>query len=506
MPVRASASRRCTRFATPPARRGEDWSWRTSSRTCSWTSGSGRRTAAATASATPATRPASAASAARLRAITRESGVIGRDLPAQHREPAAHREKSRGESGGGEHRHLPQARKGHESQRQVGKDAGHQRQHHRRPQAAQQARGVTPGRACVASRKSGCRSPPRRRRAGAEHERERCTWSNTSGRDGERRRTADRRATAPPDDRPQRAEGEPHQQQHRGQRAEADDVDLAAGLRRRRLGVQRHAGAQTATHRCARARRLPRVVQCVGVACARASGRPSARVSRLSTAHCASLSCRRPSRPSRARTRRLPRAAHHSGHRPSGSARPCRSGAGAATADRASRAPLAPAASERACVSDSLLVVSADDRSTGAARRRTCSIDRRRGGVLTGFEPPPPTPARVEVRARARLLPVGAPTSTTIWRAPFREERVPRCSTSGRALVGGQQRQQVVSRRGVAPEVPLLQPPPARRRARPRPRSARRAHQRRARLAPVRSAASRSASSSGACVCVRLTR
>ncbi|MNV02993.1 hypothetical protein D3C71_932380 [compost metagenome] len=45
-------------------------------------------------------------------------------------------------------------------------------------------------------------------------------------------------------DRAQRAEGQPHQQQHRGQRTPADGVDLPVGLHRGRLGVQRHARAQ----------------------------------------------------------------------------------------------------------------------------------------------------------------------------------------------------------------------------------------------------------------------
>ncbi len=45
-------------------------------------------------------------------------------------------------------------------------------------------------------------------------------------------------------DRAQRAECQPHQQQHGGQRAPADRVDFPIGLHRSCLGMQRHTGAQ----------------------------------------------------------------------------------------------------------------------------------------------------------------------------------------------------------------------------------------------------------------------
>ena len=80
--------------------------------------------------------------------------------------------------------------------------------------------------------------------AGAEHQGQQVHLPETPGGDGDARGHAHHQRNSHQQDRPQAPERQPDQQQHGGQRAQADGGDFPAGLRRRGFGMQRNAGLQ----------------------------------------------------------------------------------------------------------------------------------------------------------------------------------------------------------------------------------------------------------------------
>ena len=196
----------------------------------------------------PATRRQ--ARPARQRAAQPAREARGAHLTAiEPGEQEDHRQEGRRQSDHREQRHLAQSGKRRQPQRQVRQRAGQQRQ----PQARQQ---LPQQRPAARRRHALARGEPvdavvlgDTHQAGAEDQRQQVDLAEHQHGDGQGDRAPDQQGKCDQQQRSERTERQPHQQQHGGQRTPADGVDLAAGLDRGGLGMQRHAGLQDAQSR-----------------------------------------------------------------------------------------------------------------------------------------------------------------------------------------------------------------------------------------------------------------
>ena len=199
----------------------------------------GRQRQHATAQVRPQARPVrqAAGDACGEAAVPRCPGI-------QPREPQHRGDEGRSQRRRREHRHLSQAGEWRNAEGQVGQHAGQQGERQCRQQAAHHRSRRHLGTALPAGEIMDAVVLGHPGQGGAEHQGDQVHLAKDPAGHRDRRGQADQQRDAHQHDRPQAAERQPDQQQHRQQRPEADGIDLECGARCCGFRMQGHAATQ----------------------------------------------------------------------------------------------------------------------------------------------------------------------------------------------------------------------------------------------------------------------
>ena len=162
----------------------------------------------------------------------------------QPREPQHRGDEGRSQCRRREHRHLSQAGEWRDAERHVSQHAGQKCQRQCGQQAAHHRTRRHLGVALPAGEIMDAVVLGHAGQACAEHQRDQVHLAEDPAGHRDRGGQADQQRGAHQHDRPQAAEGQPHEQQYRQQRAQANRVHLECGPRCRGLRMQGHAATQ----------------------------------------------------------------------------------------------------------------------------------------------------------------------------------------------------------------------------------------------------------------------